>query len=104
MFLGLKDGILIKKLNLCCLKYDSSNLKENIADKYFKQKTLLELVDYVQYGVGTPTERVQGEIAKCLPQMFFVPCLQLAMKVQDWKNLTRKKKIPLWILHGHICR
>lgn len=66
-----RQDLLIKKLNLCCLQYDFSNPKENIAEKEIKRQTLLELVDYVQYGAGTLTERVQGEIAKMFASNLF---------------------------------
>lgn len=66
-----RQDLLIKKLNLCCLQYDFTNPKENISEKEIKRQTLLELVDYVQYGAGTLTERVQGEIAKMFASNLF---------------------------------
>lgn len=66
-----RQELLIKKLNLCCLQYDFTNPKENISEKEIKRQTLLELVEYVQYGAGTLTERVQGEIAKMFASNLF---------------------------------
>eukprot|EP00252_Welwitschia_mirabilis_P009236 TRINITY_DN21627_c0_g1_i1.p1 TRINITY_DN21627_c0_g1~~TRINITY_DN21627_c0_g1_i1.p1 ORF type:complete len:559 (-),score=89.40 TRINITY_DN21627_c0_g1_i1:273-1949(-) len=66
-----RQDLLIKKLNLCSLLYDFSNPKDSIAEKEIKRQTLMELLDYIQFGGHKLTERVQGEITKMFAANLF---------------------------------
>ncbi|KAH9309437.1 hypothetical protein KI387_037348 [Taxus chinensis] len=66
-----RHDLLVKKLNLCCQLYDFLDPKENVVEKEVKRQTLLELVDYIQYGAGKLSESIHRDIANMLAVNLF---------------------------------
>lgn len=66
-----RHDLLIKKLSLCCQLYDFLDPKANVTEKEIKRQTLLEIVDYIQYGAGKFTESIHRDIANMLAVNLF---------------------------------
>ncbi|GLJ38020.1 hypothetical protein SUGI_0774050 [Cryptomeria japonica] len=66
-----RHDLLIKKLSLCCQLYDFLDPKGNVTEKEIKRQTLLEIVDYIQYGAGKFTESIHRDIANMLAVNLF---------------------------------
>lgn len=66
-----KQGLFIKKLNLCCVVFDFADPTKHIKEKEIKRQTLLELVDYVTSANGKFTETVMQEVTKMVSANLF---------------------------------
>ncbi|KAE8694392.1 Serine/threonine protein phosphatase 2A 59 kDa regulatory subunit B' zeta isoform [Hibiscus syriacus] len=66
-----KQNLFIRKLNLCCIVFDFTDLTKNLKEKDLKRQTLLELVDYVSSTNGKFQEIVMQEIVKMVSANLF---------------------------------
>ncbi|CAI9763154.1 unnamed protein product [Fraxinus pennsylvanica] len=61
-----KQNFFMKKLNLCCVVFDFTDLMKNLKEKDVKKQTLEELVDYITSANGKFTETVMQEIVRMI--------------------------------------
>ncbi|XP_077250483.1 serine/threonine protein phosphatase 2A 59 kDa regulatory subunit B' eta isoform-like isoform X2 [Tasmannia lanceolata] len=66
-----KQGLFIRKLNLCCVVFDFTDPTKNLKEKDIKRQTLLELVDYVTSANEKFTENFMQEITKMVSVNLF---------------------------------
>ncbi|KAL5552528.1 hypothetical protein UlMin_039929 [Ulmus minor] len=66
-----KPGLLIKKLNLCCVVFDFTDPTKHLKEKEIKRQTLLELVEYVSSTNGKLSETVMQEAVKMVSANLF---------------------------------
>lgn len=63
--------LFIKKLQLCCVSFDFSEVMKNAKEKEIKRQTLSELVDLVQSGSWKMNEIIQEEMIKMISVNLF---------------------------------
>lgn len=66
-----KLNLVCKKLNLCCVVFDFTDLSKNLKEKEMKRKTLVELVDYISSTNGKTPEHTMQEIIKMVSTNLF---------------------------------
>jgi serine/threonine-protein phosphatase 2A regulatory subunit B' len=66
-----KQGLFIRKLNLCCTQFDFTDPTKNIKEKETKRQTLVELVDYIASASGKFSEVSMQEITKMVSANLF---------------------------------
>ncbi|KAL6135209.1 hypothetical protein ACLB2K_067437 [Fragaria x ananassa] len=66
-----KQGLFIKKLNMCCVVFDFNDPWKNVKEKDVKRQTLLELVDYISSVSSKFNEVTMHEITKMVATNLF---------------------------------
>ncbi|KAL8264513.1 hypothetical protein R6Q59_022643 [Mikania micrantha] len=66
-----KHNLFIKKLNMCCVVFDFTDLSKNLKEKDVKRQTLLELVDYMTSIPSKFNEVTMQEIIKMISSNIF---------------------------------
>ncbi|KAK8325765.1 hypothetical protein V6Z12_A11G073400 [Gossypium hirsutum] len=66
-----KQNLFIRKLNICCIVFDFTDLTKNVKEKDIKRQTLLEIVDYVSSANGKFSEIIMQEIVKMVSVNLF---------------------------------
>ncbi|KAL1366626.1 serine/threonine protein phosphatase 2A 59 kDa regulatory subunit B' eta isoform [Arachis ipaensis] len=66
-----KQALFVKKLRLCTVVFDFTDLSKNLNEKEIKRQTLVELVDYVTSAHGKFTEVVTLEVVKMVSANIF---------------------------------
>ncbi|XP_050381554.1 serine/threonine protein phosphatase 2A 59 kDa regulatory subunit B' gamma isoform-like [Argentina anserina] len=66
-----KQGLFIKKLNMCCVVFDFNDPSKNVKEKDVKRQTLLELVDYISSVSSKFNEVTVQEITKMVATNLF---------------------------------
>ncbi|XP_062009406.1 serine/threonine protein phosphatase 2A 59 kDa regulatory subunit B' gamma isoform [Rosa rugosa] len=66
-----KQGLFIKKLNMCCVVFDFNDPSKNVREKDIKRQTLLELVDYISSVSSKFNEVTMQEITKMVSTNLF---------------------------------
>ncbi|KAF6160256.1 hypothetical protein GIB67_019025 [Kingdonia uniflora] len=66
-----KPNLFIRKLNMCCVVFDFSDLSKNLKEKDIKRQTLLELVEYITMVTSKFNEILVQEIMKMVSVNLF---------------------------------
>ncbi|XP_074580579.1 serine/threonine protein phosphatase 2A 57 kDa regulatory subunit B' theta isoform-like [Curcuma longa] len=66
-----RQGLFIRKLELCCVVFDFTDPTKNLKEKEIKRQTLLELVDYVASGTGKLPENAIQEATRMVSTNLF---------------------------------
>ena len=66
-----KQNLFIRKLNLCSIVFDFTDLTKNLKEKEIKRQTLLELVEHVTSANGKFSDTVLQEIVKMVSVNLF---------------------------------
>ncbi|KAL8193559.1 hypothetical protein R6Q57_026694 [Mikania cordata] len=66
-----KESLLVRKLNMCCVVFDFTDLTTNLKEKEIKRQILVELVDYIPSANGKFSETVMLEVVKMVSANIF---------------------------------
>ncbi|KAL8247162.1 hypothetical protein R6Q59_008378 [Mikania micrantha] len=66
-----KESLLIRKLNMCCVVFDFTDLTMDLKEKEIKRQILVELVDYIPSANGKFSETVMLEVVKMVSANIF---------------------------------
>ncbi|KAK8588727.1 hypothetical protein V6N12_023148 [Hibiscus sabdariffa] len=59
-----RQVLFLRKLQICCFQFDFTDNLKSVRQKEIKRQTLLEIVDFIQTGMGKIPEKSLGEMIK----------------------------------------
>ncbi|KAH6798301.1 Protein phosphatase 2A regulatory B subunit family protein [Perilla frutescens var. frutescens] len=66
-----RQNLFLRKLKICCVRFDLSENLNMMKEKEIKRQTLIELVDFIQSGSSKITEANQGEMVEMISKNIF---------------------------------
>ncbi|KAL8508735.1 hypothetical protein ACS0TY_016092 [Phlomoides rotata] len=66
-----RQSLFLRKLKVCCVQFDFCDTLETVKEKEIKKQNLVELVDFIQSGVGNVTEANQEEMIRMISLNIF---------------------------------
>lgn len=96
-----KQDLFIKKLNMCCVIFDFTDMTKNLTEKDVKRPTLLELVEYVNSANSKFPEIIMKEVMRMISLNLFRALSPSNKGVEDFETDEDEASMePAW-LHLH---